>query len=242
MRLHAGRPGLELEILEPFDLGRVGYFLGLANDDHAPPGLIERDRYRRSQTPPSPSQALAELGAQRRAEHDGLRLIVERVVDRTDHCRRHAEGNAPNAAAGRGEHSHAPVPVELEEIDPSVVRCRAHSLAHVDIVHRAAFGRPVSSWLLPGTSRGCDRRPADAHPLASHARHRDDNDVGDRPSRDRPQARPPARRGSHASSAFTNQRTRRLPRRAAPWLLIGHPGVASTAAGRGPWLLARCRA
>jgi hypothetical protein len=40
MRLHAGRPGLELEILEPFDLGRLGYFLGLANDDHAPPGLI----------------------------------------------------------------------------------------------------------------------------------------------------------------------------------------------------------
>ena len=40
MRLHAWIPGLELEILEPLDLRRVGYFLGFANDDHAPPGLI----------------------------------------------------------------------------------------------------------------------------------------------------------------------------------------------------------
>src|SRR5512133_1062899 len=127
MRLHAGRPALELEILQPFDLGRVGHFLGLAKDDPAPPGLINAigavDLKRRGPR----AQALAELGPQRRAEHDGLRLIIERVVDRTDRCWRHAEADAPNAAAGCGEHSHASVPVDLEEIDPSVVGGRAHT-------------------------------------------------------------------------------------------------------------------
>src|SRR5512140_3812508 len=99
MRLHAGIPGLEPETLEPLDLGRVGYFLGLANDDHAPPGLSNGigavDLKRRGPR----AHALAELGPQRRAEHDGLRLIIERVVDRSDRCWRHAEGNPPNAAA-----------------------------------------------------------------------------------------------------------------------------------------------
>ena len=63
MRLHAGRPGLELETLEPFDLGRLGYFLDLANDDHAPPGLINGigavDLKRRGPR----AQSLAEAGA-----------------------------------------------------------------------------------------------------------------------------------------------------------------------------------
>ena len=160
MCLHAGRPGLELEILEPFDLGRVGHFLGLANDDHAPPGLINGigavDLKRRGPR----AQALAELGAQRRAEHDGLRLIIERVVDRTDRWRRHSEGNAPNAAAGCGQHSHATVPVDLEEIDPSVVRCRTRSLSHISIVHRPSFGFAAprgQSTRAPG-ARACQIR------------------------------------------------------------------------------------
>jgi hypothetical protein len=41
---------------------------------------------------------------------------------------------------------------------------------------------------------------------------------------------------------FTNQQARRNPIRGGPGRLIGHPGIASTAAGRGPGLLARCRA
>jgi hypothetical protein len=90
---------------------------------------------------------------------------------------------------------------------PRVKACRRASDRRVTPAGQHAAGisgrraslRPVSSWLLPGTSRGSDRRPADAHPLPSHARHRDDNDVGDRRSRDRPEARPPARRGSHAT-------------------------------------------
>jgi hypothetical protein len=89
---------------------------------------------------------------------------------------------------------------------PRVKACRRASDRRVTpagqhaagIPGRSASQRPVSSWLLPGTSRGSDRRAADAHPLPSHARHRDDNDVGDRRSRDRPEARP-ARRGSHAT-------------------------------------------
>jgi hypothetical protein len=134
MRLRAGRPGLEIEILEPFDLGRVGYFLDLAIDDHAPPDLLYRigavDLKRRRPR----AQALAKLRAQRRTEHDRLRLIIKRKVDRTDHCRRHAEGDSPNAAAGCGEQSNAPVPADLEEIDASVVRKRART--HSYIIHR----------------------------------------------------------------------------------------------------------
>ena len=40
MRLHAGRPGLEPELLELVGSPPVGYFLGLANNDYAPPGPI----------------------------------------------------------------------------------------------------------------------------------------------------------------------------------------------------------
>jgi integrase len=90
---------------------------------------------------------------------------------------------------------------------PRVKACRRASDRRVTPAGQHAAGipgqsasqRPVSSWPLPGTSRGSDRRPADAHPLPSHARHRDGNDVGDRRSRDCPEARPPARRGSHAT-------------------------------------------
>ena len=42
MRLHAWIPRLELELLEPLDLRRIDYFLRFANDDHAPPSLINR--------------------------------------------------------------------------------------------------------------------------------------------------------------------------------------------------------
>ena len=136
MRLHAGRPGVELEILQPFDLGGVRYFLGLANDDHAPPGLIDGigavDLKRRG----PPCSAPRALRAQIRAENDGLRLIIERIVHRTDSGWRDAQANAPNTAAGGGEHSHAPIPADLEEIDPSVVGGRAH----ISIVHRPTFG------------------------------------------------------------------------------------------------------
>jgi hypothetical protein len=98
---------------------------------------------------------------------------------------------------------------------PRVKACRRASDRRVTpagqhaagIPGRSASQRPVSSWLLPGTSRGSDRRPADAHPLPSHARHRDDNDVGDRRSRDRPEARPPARRGSHATVPHSRSRS-----------------------------------
>ena len=136
MRLHAWCPGVELEILEPFNLGRIGYFLDIANDDHAPPGLINGIGAIDLKCRGPRAQPLAELRAQRRAEHDGLRSIIERVVDRTNRWWRHAEANAPNAAAGSGEHPHTPVPVDLEEIDPPIVPCRAH----IQIVHRPAFG------------------------------------------------------------------------------------------------------
>ena len=58
---------------------------------------------------------------------------------------------------------------------------------------------------LPWTTRGSDRRPADAHPLPSHARHRDDNDVGDRRfcNRPKPCGRQPEV-ATRESSAFTN--------------------------------------
>ena len=155
VRLHAGRPGLDLETLEPFGLGGVGYFLDLANDDHAPPGLINGIGAVNLKRRGPRAQTLAKLGAQRRAEHDGLRLIIERVVDRTDHWWRHTEGNPPNAPAGSGEHSHAPVPADLEEIDPSVVRCR-QSLAHIQIVSQPALGFsfPPANYKTPGV-RAC---------------------------------------------------------------------------------------
>jgi hypothetical protein len=117
VRSRARRPGLELKTLEPADLGRVGHFLGLANDDHAPPGPLDTvgavDLKRRG----SRTQAITEPGTQRGAEDDRLRSFVEGEVDRTDQWWRAADGNAANAAAGRSEHLQTPVPPDLGELD-----------------------------------------------------------------------------------------------------------------------------
>ena len=73
---------------------------------------------------------------------------------------------------------------------------------------------------LPWTTRGSDRRPADAHPLPSHARHRDDNDVGDRRfcNRPKPCGRQPEV-ATRESSAFTNEGKSQEPHRSG-WTLL----------------------
>jgi hypothetical protein len=43
------------------------------------------------------------------------------------------------------------------------------------------------------------------HPLLSHARHRDDNDVGDRRSRDRPEAPAASSKGLTRDSSASNR-------------------------------------
>jgi len=65
VRSQARRPGLKLKSLKPVDLGRVGHFLCLANDDHAPPGPLDRVGAIDLKRCGSRTQALAELGTQR---------------------------------------------------------------------------------------------------------------------------------------------------------------------------------
>ena len=119
MRLGAGRPGLELEFLEPVDLGPVGHFLGLANDDHAPSSPLDRIPAIDLKHGRRRVQHAAERGSRRGAEHDGLRSLVEDVIDRTDNRWRAGlvDGDAPDSTARGGQQSQALAAVQLEELD-----------------------------------------------------------------------------------------------------------------------------
>jgi hypothetical protein len=166
VRLGAGRPRLELEILEPADLGPVRYLLGLANDDHAPSSPLDRIPAIDLKHGRLRVHNAGELGTQRRAEHHGLRSLIEDVIDRTDNGWQAGlvDGDAPDPTAHGGHQPNALATVQLKELDqrttPVIRSCRRRSASK----QAMSRDRPTTTLDTIAQPASTDHRVHSPHP------------------------------------------------------------------------------